>query len=143
MNKKINTARLSVISNSVLIVLKLIAGLLSGSVSIISEAIHSFIDLLASIIAFFAVKVSRKRPDKNHPYGHGKVENVSGIIEALLILIAAIWIIYKAVDKINVENKVEYYWLGITLPDNCKVISIYLSEPDFLVLKFEIIMFGM
>ncbi len=135
MDKKINTARLSVISNSVLIVLKLLAGSLSGSVSIISEAIHSFLDLLASIIAYFAVKLSRKRPDKNHPYGHGKVENVSGIIEALLILIAAIWIIYEAIDKINVENKVEYYWLGIIIMLISAVVNFFVSRRLYKVAK--------
>jgi cation diffusion facilitator family transporter len=100
MDEKIKTARLSVFSNTFLIILKVFAGVLSGSVSIISEAIHSGMDLLASIIAFFSVRVSDKAPDKEHPYGHGKFENVSGVIEAVLIFIAAGWIIYEAIEKI-------------------------------------------
>jgi cation diffusion facilitator family transporter len=100
MNAKVSIARLSILSNSCLIVMKLIVGLISGSVSIISEAIHSSMDLLAAIIAFFSVKVSDNPPDSRHPYGHGKVENISGVIEALLIFAAAIWIIAEGVKKL-------------------------------------------
>jgi cation diffusion facilitator family transporter len=101
MNPKIRVARISVISNSFLITIKLAIGLLSGSVSILSEAIHSSMDLIASVIAFFSVKVSDNPPDSRHPYGHGKVENISGVIEALLIFIAAIWIIIEAIKKLT------------------------------------------
>jgi len=100
MNAKVSVARLSILSNSLLIIMKLTAGILSGSVSIISEAIHSSMDLVAAIIAFFSVRVSDNPPDSRHPYGHGKVENISGVIEALLIFIAAIWIITEAVKKL-------------------------------------------
>lgn len=88
MNSKVKVARLSLLSNSTLIILKLIVGLTTGSVSIISEAIHSTMDLLAAIIAFFSVRISDRPADDIHPYGHGKVENISGVIEALLILAA-------------------------------------------------------
>src|SRR5512147_1254924 len=98
MNAKVSVARLSVLSNSVLITLKLAVGLITGSVSIISEAIHSSMDLIAALIALFSVSVSDNPPDSRHPYGHGKVENISGVIEALLIFVAAIWIIYEAVN---------------------------------------------
>lgn len=101
MNEKIKVARLSILSNSLLIVLKLIVGCISGSVSIISEAIHSAMDLVAAIIAFFSVKVSDTPPDSRHNYGHGKIENISGVIEALLIFVAAIWIIIEAVKKLT------------------------------------------
>lgn len=97
--KKVNTARLSILSNTFLILIKISIGFLSGSVSIISEAIHSSMDLMAAIIAFFSVKISGLPPDKSHPYGHGKFENVSGVIEALLIFVAAGWIIFEAVKK--------------------------------------------
>lgn len=113
MNAKTSIARLSVLSNSLLIVMKLIVGIMSGSVSIISEAIHSSMDLLAAIIAFFAVKVSDEPPDSKHPYGHGKVENISGVIEGLLILVAAIWIIVEAVKKLLGEPfELESIWIG-------------------------------
>jgi cation diffusion facilitator family transporter len=80
--------------------MKVVVGIISGSVSIISEAIHSSMDLMAAIIAFFSVRVSDNPPDSRHPYGHGKVENISGVIEALLIFVAAIWIITEAVKKL-------------------------------------------
>jgi cation diffusion facilitator family transporter len=101
---KVSIARLSILSNSVLIVLKLIVGIISGSVSIISEAIHSSMDLVAAIIAYLSVRVSDNPPDSRHPYGHGKIENISGVIEALLIFIAAIWIIFEAVRKLMGES---------------------------------------
>jgi cation diffusion facilitator family transporter len=101
MNSKVKVARLSILSNSFLIILKVIVGMMSGSVSIISEAIHSSMDLVAAIIAFFSVRVSDNPPDSRHPYGHGKIENISGVIEAILIFIAAIWIIVEAVKKIT------------------------------------------
>jgi cation diffusion facilitator family transporter len=104
MNAKVKIARLSVMSNTLLIIMKLAAGIMSGSVSIISEAIHSSMDLIASIIAFFSVRVSDNPPDSRHPYGHGKVENISGVIEAILIFIAAIWIVFEAVNKLLGEE---------------------------------------
>lgn len=100
MNSKIRVARLSIISNTFLIILKITAGILSGSVSIISEAIHSSMDLMAAGIAFFSVRISDNPPDTRHPYGHGKIENISGVIEAILIFIAAIWIIAEAIKKL-------------------------------------------
>lgn len=100
MNAKVKVARLSILSNTLLILMKLAAGILSGSVSIISEAIHSSMDLVAALIAFFSVSVSDNPPDSRHPYGHGKVENISGVIEALLIFLAALWIIFEAVKKL-------------------------------------------
>jgi cation diffusion facilitator family transporter len=100
MNAKVKVARLSILSNTLLIIMKLVVGLISGSVSIISEAIHSSMDLLAAIIAYFSVRVSDNPPDSRHPYGHGKIENISGVIEALLIFVAAIWIIAEAVRKL-------------------------------------------
>ncbi|MFE5131535.1 cation diffusion facilitator family transporter, partial [Bacillus mobilis] len=93
-------AFLSVLSNSFVVVLKVTIGILTGSVAILSEAIHSSLDLLSSIIAFFSVRISNKPADKIHPYGHGKVENISGTIETLLIFVAGFWIIYKCVLKL-------------------------------------------
>jgi len=97
---KQKTATLSVISNSVLVILKLVVGIVSGAVSIVSEAAHSAVDLIAAFIAFYAVKKSGKPPDEQHAYGHGKVENLSGAIEAILIVLAALWIVYEAAEKL-------------------------------------------
>lgn len=113
MNTKTKIARLSVASNSLLIVMKLIVGIISGSVSILSEAIHSSMDLLAAVIAFLAVRVSDTPPDSRHPYGHGKVENISGVIEGILILVAAAMIIVEAIKKLLGEpSELESLWIG-------------------------------
>lgn len=113
MNAKTSIARLSVASNSLLIVMKLAVGIISGSVSIISEAIHSSMDLVAAVIAFFAVRVSDTPPDSKHPYGHGKVENISGVIEGVLIFVAALMIIVEAIKKLIGEPyELESIWIG-------------------------------
>ncbi len=97
---KEKTARLSVISNSLLVLMKFIVGFAIGSVSIISEAIHSSMDLIAAVIAFFSVRKSAEPPDAHHEFGHGKFEDISGLIEALLIFVAAILIIREALLKL-------------------------------------------
>lgn len=99
MSKK-RVAWLSVASNTLLTIGKLAAGVLTGSVSILSEAAHSAMDLIAAGIATFSVHVADRPPDLDHPYGHEKIENVSGVIEGILIFIAAAWIIHESVDKI-------------------------------------------
>lgn len=93
--------------------MKIVVGIFSGSVSIISEAIHSMMDLIASFIAYYSVRISDNPPDDDHPYGHGKFENVSGVIEALLILIAALWIMYEAIHKILAPSPVNSIGIGI------------------------------
>ncbi|SFE44615.1 cation diffusion facilitator family transporter [Thermoanaerobacter thermohydrosulfuricus] len=112
MNKQ-NAALLSVVSNSVLIAIKLLAGILMHSVGVISEAIHSSIDLIASLIAFFSIRVAVKPADEDHPFGHSKYENVSGFVEAILIFFAAILIIYEAVRRIITGTYVENLGMGI------------------------------
>jgi cation diffusion facilitator family transporter len=129
MNSKVSIARLSVLSNSLLIIMKFIVGFISGSVSIISEAIHSSMDLVAAVIAFFAVKVSDNPPDSRHPYGHGKIENISGVIEAILIFIAAVLIIFEAVRKLLGEDIVlDKIWIGSLVMIVSAVINAYVSH---------------
>lgn len=129
MNPKVKVARLSVISNTLLIIMKVVVGILSGSVSIISEAIHSSMDLVAALIAFFSVKISDYPPDTRHPYGHGKVENVSGVIEAILIFVAAIWIIVEAVKRLLGEEIVlEKIWIGSLVMLASAIINIFVSR---------------
>ncbi|SPF52118.1 Cation diffusion facilitator transporter family protein [Candidatus Desulfosporosinus infrequens] len=108
MNEKIQVASLSVLSNTFLTLSKVIIGLVTGSVSIMSEGIHSGIDMVAAFIALFAVRESGKPADSRHAYGHGKIENVSGTIEAVLIFAAAVMIIVEAIQKIyKIMNGVE------------------------------------
>ncbi len=79
---------------------KLVIGLLTGSLGILSEALHSALDLVAAIITFFAVKFADVPPDEGHNYGHGKIENYSALIETLLLVITCIWIIYEGIRRL-------------------------------------------
>jgi len=128
MNKKVSVARLSVASNTILIIMKVAAGFLSGSVSIISEAIHSLMDLLASVVALFSVKVSDRPADEKHPYGHGKFENISGVIEASLIFVAAFWIIYEAIEKIINPREIEKIGVGVVVMMLSAIVNIIVSR---------------
>ena len=98
--KKKIAAALSIASNSALILLKVVAGIISGSIGIISEAIHSGSDLLASLITFFSVSESSKPADDDHQFGHDKYEDFTSFIEGILIIFAALYIIYEAVQKL-------------------------------------------
>jgi len=135
MNKKESVAMLSVVSNTCLTVFKLIVGLLIGSVSVISEAIHSGVDLVAAVIAYFAVKTSGKPADTDHSYGHGKYENLSGTIEALLIFVAAGWIIFEAVHKLINPQPMETVGLGIIIMTISAIVNIIVSNRLFKVGK--------
>ncbi|AOC92093.1 Cation-efflux pump FieF [Bacillus amyloliquefaciens] len=108
-------AFLSVISNSLVVMLKIAVGIITGSVAILSEAIHSFLDLIAAFIAFISVRISKKPADTGHPYGHGKVENLSGTIETILIFAAGIWMIYECVQKLVNPEPVHLPVLGIVV----------------------------
>jgi cation diffusion facilitator family transporter len=110
---KARAAAVSIASNTTLIVFKLIVGILSGSIAIISEALHSASDLVAAVIAFWSVRRAAVPADARHPYGHEKVENVSGVVEALLIIIAAGVIIYEAVQRLFGGPELDHVWLGI------------------------------
>ena len=111
--KKSRVATLSVASNGILVIFKLIVGVLIGSVSVLSEAIHSGMDLVAALISFFAVRIAGKAADEEHPFGHTKVENISAAIEALLIFAAAIWIIIEAVRKLITPHPIETVSWGV------------------------------
>lgn len=133
--KKTRVATLSVASNSILVILKLTIGILIGSVSIISEAIHSGVDLLAAVIALFSVRTSGIPADKRHPWGHGKIENISGTIEAILIFIAAVWIIFEAIHKLIRPTGVSETSLGVIVMLVSVAVNIFVSHNLFKVGK--------
>ena len=137
MNAKVKVARLSLLSNTILIIMKLVVGLFTGSVSIISEAIHSTMDLLAAVIAFFSVKISDRPADDTHPYGHGKIENISGVIEALLIFVASVWIIIEAVKKIINPSEIESVGVGFIVMFISAAINFMVSKKIYKVAKQE------
>lgn len=102
--EKRNVALSSVIAALGLTVGKLIIGILTNSLGILSEAAHSALDSVAAIVTYFAVRMADKPPDEDHHYGHGKVENLSAFIETLLLLITCIWIIYEAVERLLIKH---------------------------------------
>ncbi|MCL5263979.1 MAG: cation diffusion facilitator family transporter [Chloroflexi bacterium] len=128
LHSKGGAAGLSVGSNATLILLKLTVGIMTGSVSVISEAIHSSIDLLAALIALFSVQVSDLPPDDDHPYGHGKIENISGTVEAFLIFAAALYIVYEAVEKILNGVTLEHLGLGAGIMAFSAVANTFVSR---------------
>lgn len=137
MNRKSRIALLSVGSNTLLIVLKLIVGLISGSVSIISEAIHSMMDLVAAVIAFFSVRVADVPPDEDHPYGHEKWENVSGVIEGVLIVVAAGWIIFEAAHKLVSRSPIESIGLGFLVMAVSAAVNAFVAARLYKVAREE------
>ena len=113
--RKQRAAALSVVSNTVLVAGKLVVGLITGSVAVISEAVHSGMDLVAAVIALVAVTISGRPPDENHPHGHGKVEDLSGAVEALLIFGAVVFIGYESIHRIVGGGSVEQPMLGVAV----------------------------
>jgi cation diffusion facilitator family transporter len=111
-NEKSMVAGYSVLAAIFLTLFKLIVGLLTGSLGILSEALHSGLDLVAAVITWFSVRISDKPADKNHNFGHGKIENFSALMETILLVITCAWIIYEAVDRLmtgQTHIKVTYW----------------------------------
>lgn len=134
--KKKLVAGLSITSNVILSGLKIITGILGGSLSIISEAIHSLSDLFASILTLFSVIKSSKPADSDHPYGHGKYEDMAGFIEGILIILAALFIIFEATKKIIFGSDFDNEsFLGIAVMFVAVVLNIIVSSLLFKVAK--------
>jgi len=102
--EKKRAALLSVFAAIFLTGFKLIIGILTGSLGILSEALHSGLDLVAAVITYFSVRISDKPADKDHNYGHGKIENLSAFLETILLLITCAWIIYEAANRLISGN---------------------------------------
>ncbi len=112
---KSGAAGLSIASNASLIALKLAAAAVTGSIAILTEAIHSLIDLVASVIAFVSVRKADEPADADHPYGHEKVESFAASIEGMLILVGAGIIIFEATHRLVVGSDVESLGVGIAV----------------------------
>jgi cation diffusion facilitator family transporter len=121
-------AALSIASNSALIVLKLVAGAVTGSVAIITEAIHSAIDLLASIVAFFSVRQAETPADASHRYGHEKFENVAAGIEGMLILVGSGVIVFTAVNHLVEGTEIESLGFGIVVVTLATTVNLIVSQ---------------
>jgi cation diffusion facilitator family transporter len=112
---KARTALLSILSNSTLILLKVIAGTITGSVAILTEAVHSSIDLIASIVAFFSVRKADEPADESHRYGHEKIENLAAAIEGILILVGSAAIAFEAIRHLVNHGHIQTVGLGIVV----------------------------
>ena len=106
-------AAISIVSNTLLITLKIVAGVLTGSVAILTEALHSAIDLLASFIAFFSVRRAEEPADASHRYGHEKFENAAAAAEGMLILAGSAVIAYAAIRSLIRGPELENLGIGI------------------------------
>ena len=110
---KTRAAGVSILSNALLILLKIVAGVATGSIAILTEAVHSGIDMVASLVAFFSVRKADEPADEDHPYGHQKVENLAAAIEGMLILVGAGIIVYESVHRLVLGSHVERLGIGI------------------------------
>jgi cation diffusion facilitator family transporter len=113
--RKRRAAALSIASNLALIVLKLVAGVVTGSVAIVTEAVHSGIDLIASIIAYFSVRKAGEPADESHRYGHEKIEHLAAAIEGMLILVGSGIIAVESVRRLIAGGTVEHLGFGIAV----------------------------
>jgi len=116
-----------------LIIFKVVVGWLTGSISILAQAADSLLDLFAGIITFSAIHAAAKPADAEHPYGHGKVEDIAGVVQGILIFIAGGLIIYSAIDRIIEGSSVELAEAGraeagIVVMAVSIVVSIFLSR---------------
>ncbi len=111
-----------------LIALKVVAGWLTGSISILAQTADSLLDLIAGIVTFFAIRIGARPADKEHPYGHGKVEDVAGLTQGVLIFIAGGLILYSAIRRIVEGSAIELVELGIGIMLISIVTSLLLSR---------------
>jgi cation diffusion facilitator family transporter len=121
-------ARLSIIVVVSLIVLKVVVGIITGSLSVFAQAIDSFLDLFAVIVTLMAVRVAARPADEEHPFGHGKVENIAAVVQSVLIFFAGGSIIYSAVRHIQEEASLELTEAGIAVMALSIIASILLSR---------------
>ena len=115
--EKHSVALNSVFAAIILTASKIIVGVMTGSLGILSEALHSALDLVAAAITYFSVRVSDKPADDDHHFGHGKIENLSALIETVLLLVTCIWIVYEATHRLTTGNwEIEVtYWSYIVV----------------------------
>lgn len=134
-SEKVSVAKLSVYSNTALVVTKLIVGVLMMSVGVISEALHSGIDLVAALIARFSVKRSSEPPDSDHRFGHGKFENMSGVVEGALIFVAAGIIVFEAGRRLINPVEVEFVAAGMAVMGFSAIVNFFVSRRLMAVAK--------
>ncbi len=134
--KAARAARTSVFSNVTLTLMKLVAGAITGSVSVLSEAVHSGLDLAAAVMAWMAVRKSREPADAEHNFGHGKYESMSGLAEGLLILVAVGMIVWGAVRRLlSGQTEIHEPLMGAAVMGVSAAVNIVVSRMLFRVSK--------
>jgi cation diffusion facilitator family transporter len=121
-------AALSIVSNTALIALKIVAGVLTGSVAVLTEALHSGIDLLASLIAFFSVRRAEEPADAGHRYGHEKFENAAAAAEGVLILAGSAVIAFAAIRSLINRPQLDHLGIGIVVVGFAAVVNLAVSS---------------
>ncbi len=124
---KENTAKLAIVAVSFLIAMKAVAAIVTGSISIRADAIHSAIDLVGAIVGFIGIKIAGRPPDRKHPFGHGKAENVAGVVIAAMIFISGGIIAYQAVTRLISGAAIELITVGIYVTAAAIVINMAVS----------------
>ena len=127
--QKVRVALTSVIAAIGLTVTKAVVGWQTGSLGILSEALHSALDLVAALITLFAVRVADRPADQDHHYGHGKVENLSALVETALLLLTCIWIISEALERLFwKEVEIEPSWIAFAVMVGSIVVDVSRSR---------------
>lgn len=134
---KESVAKLSIFAVSLLVVMKVVASILTGSISIRADAIHSIIDLSAVVIGFIGIKIGRKSPDKQHVFGHGKAEDIAAFVIGGLIFIAAGTIVYLSIERLIVGATVEFLSIGIYVTAVAIMINIIVASCALKIAKSE------
>jgi cation diffusion facilitator family transporter len=133
---KPRAARVSVLSNACLTGFKLAAGIVTGSVSVLSEALHSGLDLVAAIMALLAVRTSRTPADADHQFGHGKFESLSGLAEGALILVAVVMIAWSALHRLIFHHaEIEHVGWGVVVMGVSALVNVFVSRMLFRVAR--------
>jgi len=120
-------ACLSIISNTGLVIVKIAAGLVTGSISVLAEGIQSTVDILASVMIYASVRVVERPPDRGHPYGHGKFESLTSSIQMLLILGSTAFILYQAYQRLLHPRMPDVDW-GIGAMSIAVVVDLAVSS---------------
>jgi len=135
-NEKQQVAWMSVGAAVVITTAKLIVGIMTGSLGILSEALHSGLDLVAAVITCISVHISDRPADKEHHFGHGKVENFSALIETILLLVTCLWIIYEATHRLATgKTQIEVYVVSYVVVAASIIIDVNRSRILYRVAK--------
>ena len=126
--KIVKTSIIGIITNVVLVIFKMIVGLIANSIAIVLDAVNNLTDVLSSVITIIGTKLANKKPDKNHPYGHGRIEYFTSIIIGFIILYAGILAIKESVEKIINPGETDYSYITLIIVAVAILVKIFLGN---------------